>query len=529
MKKPTAGQVLNGVGLSLLAACFMFAAYRILTRTAEEANSETKVLRFAHWQLEFGIRDAFDVLAREYESTHPGVIIKQIAIPERIWRNWTTTQLIGGTAPDLIQIGRMTTTQISRFFRPISEYVDLPNPYNKGTNLEGLAWRSTFHDNLETSYNRELMDYYGVSPFNATIRAYYNQDLLRKYTGSADPPLNLPDFMEVCEQVRTRSEAEGHPVYPIAGSIRTGEILFDRLAQAVTQRLSAGLNEIGSFPVLWEDFFMAYLTGRWSFYDPPLQDALNLMREFSREMTPGFLSLSREDATFYFLQQRALMIPTGSYDISSIVDQARFPIIIAPIPIPDPDHPVYGHNLIAKPAEGGIRMNGPLGITYASKHPELALDFLRFLSSQKANQTFTDVSRWLPVIRGVEVDDAIKPFIPDRSGFPPGPTFRTGVESRRVTETQIHLLMSDSNDAIDYADIVTDQYARGMKRDLETATLRFVRNVMRDDSTYGAYEHLASTRPDNSDYAHRLTLIRMSQTRQEARYEDLTRQMDQLP
>lgn len=529
MKKPTTGQLLNGVGLTLLAACFLFSAYRIMTRAAEEADPDTKVLRFAHWQLELGIRDAFDVLAREYEAAHPGVTIKQVAIPERIWRNWTTTQLIGGTAPDLIQIGRMTTTQIARFFRPISEYVDLPNPYNEGTDLEDVAWRSTFHDNLETTYNRELMDYYGVSPFNATIRAYYNLDLLRKYTGREEPPQNLPDFLAVCEQVRTQSAAEGHPIHPIAGSRFTGDILYDRIAATQTQRLAAELNSIGSFPVLYEDFFLAYLSGRWSFYDPPLQDTLTLVRRFGQELTPGFLSLSREDATFYFLQQRALMIPTGSYDISSIVDQARFPIVIAPIPVPSPDHPVYGRNMIDTPAEGGIRMNGPFGVTYASKHPELALDFLRFLSSQRANQTFTNISRWLPVIRGVEVDDKIKPFIPVNTGFPQGPTFRSGIESRRVTETQVHLLMADTNTTIDYADIVADQYARGMLRDLETSTLRYSRNVMRDDSTFGAYEYLAATRPDNPDYQHRLELIRLSQMRQEVRYEDLTRQMALLP
>ena len=68
-----------------------------------------------------------------------------------------------------------------------------------------------------------------------------------------------------------------------------------------------------------------------------------------------------------------------------------------------------------------------------------------------------------------------------------------------------------------------------MKGDLETATLRFIRNVMRDDSTYGAYEHLASIRPDDPDYERRLSLIRMSQMRQEVRYQDLTRQMAQLP
>ena len=52
---------------------------------------------------------------------------------------------------------------------------------------------------------------------------------------------------------------------------------------------------------------------------------------------------------------------------------------------------------------------------------------------------------------------------------------------------------------------------------------------MSDDSTFGAYEHLATTRPHNPDFERRLNLIRSSQMRQEIRYEDLIRQLDQLP
>lgn len=529
MKRLTAGQVLNGIGLTLLAICFLIATVRITTRTVDRFDPETRVLRFAHWQLEGGIRDAFDVLAREYEALHPGVVVKQIAIPASVWGNWTTTQLIGGTPPDLIEIGLgVTVSQVSRFFRPITEYVEKPNPYNHGTDLETVPWRGTFHDNLESTAS---MDCYGVSPFAATYRAFYNQDLLRKFTGSEVPPGNLTDFLKMCEQVRSQSESAERPIYSIAGSTYTGYVLFDRLMATQTQRLAVELNPTGSFALRYEEFLLAYLSGRWTFQDPPLQDALNLIRRLGREMTPGFLSLSREDAMFYFLQGRALMMPTGSFDVTSIRSQAQFPVVIAPIPSPGPDHPVYGRNMIDTAAESGLRTYGSFGITNDSGQPELALDFLRFLTSQKANQTFTRISRWLPVIRGVEVDREIEPFLPKRAGFPPGPSFRWsgGIETRRITETRLHLLMSESTETVDYASAVSDLYADAMKQDLETVTDRWRRTLIRDDSAFGAYEFLSLMRPNEPDHGRRRDRVLLSQTRLETRYEDLTRKLDQLP
>lgn len=521
--------MLNGTGLILLAACFLIAAYRIATRTAEEFDPDTKVLRFAHWQLEGGIRDAFDVLAREYEAIHPNVRIRQSAIPERIWKNWTTTQLIGGTAPDLIEIGLgITTSQVVRFFLPLTEYVEQPNPYNSETDLEGVPWRSTFYDNLESTVS---MDCYAVSPFAATYRAFYNRDLLMEFTGSEVPPGNLTDFLKLCEQVRSQSRSESRPVYPIAGSTYTGYTLFDRMMATQTQRLAVELNPTGSFGLLYEEFFLAYLNGLWSLQDPPLQDAFRLIKRLGREMTPGFLSLSREDAMFYFIQGRALMMPTGSFDITSVRNQAGFPVVIGPLPSPDPRHPVYGRNMIDKAAESALRGYGGFGITASSTQPELALDFLRFLTSQKANQTFSRVSRWLPVIRGVEADPEIEPFLPDRSGFPPGRFLRWGggIETRRITETQMHELLSDSSDPEDFAEDMALPYARAMRRDLDSITVRWHRSLIRDDSAFGAYEFLALIHPDDREYERKRDKVQISQARQETRYENLVRQMDQLP
>lgn len=52
---------------------------------------------------------------------------------------------------------------------------------------------------------------------------------------------------------------------------------------------------------------------------------------------------------------------------------------------------------------------------------------------------------------------------------------------------------------------------------------------MLDDSTFGAHEFLALIRQDDMEYERRRNMVQMSQTRQETRYEDLTRQLDQLP
>src|SRR5207253_9887425 len=126
-------------------------------------NPRQITIRFAHWQLENGPRDAFEKIAAEYSKLHPGISVEQLPIPERIYPNWFITQLVGGMAPDLIQIGKGSNDErLTRFFTPLSDLASSPNPYNKGTDLEGVPMRETLFDGMEGGFVQNLIEFYAV-------------------------------------------------------------------------------------------------------------------------------------------------------------------------------------------------------------------------------------------------------------------------------------------------------------------------------------------------------------------------------
>jgi ABC-type glycerol-3-phosphate transport system substrate-binding protein len=72
-------------------------------RRREAAAVDTVTIRIAHWQLEAGAREGLAEAAAEYEKLHPHVRIIQEAIPESTYGQWMSTQLMGGTAPDIVR------------------------------------------------------------------------------------------------------------------------------------------------------------------------------------------------------------------------------------------------------------------------------------------------------------------------------------------------------------------------------------------------------------------------------------------
>ena len=163
-----------------------------------DAESEGTVLRFSHWQLEPGVRQAFEVIARDYEALHPGIKIEQLAVPGRTYSQWGRTQLIGGTAPDLMEIGQgITRGHYFKDFLPITEHVNQPNPYNRDNALADVPWRNTFHDGMAASFDDKTMECFGASLFSSTMRICVNQELLRQVTGSASFPTNFAEFQQL--------------------------------------------------------------------------------------------------------------------------------------------------------------------------------------------------------------------------------------------------------------------------------------------------------------------------------------------
>lgn len=486
----TREKLINTAGFGLVGIAYLASLiYVFMPRHAVTEKPGQITLRVAHWQLEKGLCQSFDRLAAEFTRQHPNIRIEQLVVPERIFPNWLVTQLIGGTAPDLIEIGYgIDDERIARFFVPLSLYVEQPNPYNMGTPLEQVPWRETFLDGMFSSYNGTLQDYYSAGLNMHTIRLYLNRGLYEKVMGTGAPsPRQFSDLETVFERLEEYNYRNPRqPVVAIAGSDYNGPLLLDQYLSSQTQKLILRLNPLLDFAPSKVDIQLAFLLGQWSFDTPEVQSGLALQHQIGRNLPPGFQSLRREDATFYFLQSRALMIVSGSWDVRTLKAQAPFPIDIVSIPLPGPDNPQFGKYVLGPFAENN-EVATRFGITRQSKHPAAALAFLQYMTSQRGNQLFADTSYWLPSIVGVTVPEPIRAFTPITDGYIPGFAFNAfGADARLVVSQNLYRLYWNIAPVAAFSRSVRDKLPYAVREDLLQEIKTRQHNIAHDDTTLAA-------------------------------------------
>ncbi|MCC5844558.1 MAG: carbohydrate ABC transporter substrate-binding protein [Verrucomicrobia bacterium] len=408
--------------LLVVGGAFLWSAVAIVSYRAEETPpGATVVLRLGHWQLEGGVRQGLDAVIQEYQKRNPHVHIVQDAIPESTYGMWLTTQVMGGTAPDMVQMGMLPYHVLlgyyNRYFIPLTEHVQNPNPHNQGTKHENTPWRETFKDGMRTSYIEELQEYMLVPVSQFGIRLFYNRDLLRELTGLEEAPLDYHAFLEACEMIRNQTDEHGNAYIPIAGS----GYHFTMWDHFMLAPMTYGAVRVADFnrdgAVGNNELFLAFKLGMLDFDFPPFRARFRMMREITDNIQAGFTGLGRDESVFLFAQQRAVFIPTGTWDVGSLVVQAegQFEVGVSNFPRPTRDDPVYGH-IVEGPtyerAEGGF----PFAISRNSRHPEVALDFLQFITSLEGNQKLNNIIGWIPSVLGAEMPPELEAFEPNLEG-----------------------------------------------------------------------------------------------------------------
>jgi len=433
----TFGRVFTSIhtyfALGVVFAVYLWSVVVIATFRSKENDPNAIVLRLGHWQLEASVREGLNEMARQYAETHPNVSIVQDAIPEATYGQWVSTQLMGGTAPDILQVNGMLPPNIwlsyfNRYFLTLTRYVNMPNPHNKGTELAAMPLRRTFKDGMKTAYVTEMQEYMSIPLSQFGVRIFYNKDLLKKITGSDVAPLDYRKFLAVCQEIQdTTNPVSGQAYIPIAGSMyhfaHWDAMMFAPMSYGAFRRADYNRDAfLGN-----DETFVAFKTGMLDFTYPPYACWLKMLREVTDYFQVGYTGLGRDEAVFLFAQQRAVFMTTGTWDARSLQQQAegQFEVGIMDFPLPSRDDPVYGDV-----AEGRIYESPAAGfqfsITRSSKHPEVALDFLLFLASQKGNEKFNGIIGWIPAITGTEVDELLANFEPHLEGIYPNANFNLG-------------------------------------------------------------------------------------------------------
>ena len=424
--------------LLVLVGAFIWSAVMIATRRTAETPKGVSVIRIGHWQLEGGVRDGFNKLADEFSklpairAKYGQVRIVQDSIPESIYPQWVSTQMMGGTAPDLLEIGMGLSPPIwlayqNRYFFSLSDLAASPNPFNVGTPLEGMPLKNTFSDGMRSGYQEELQQYMRVPLSRFTARVFYNKDLLKKLTGLDHPPADYRGFLDVCQKIAACTNDRGQPYIPISSSKYHVGMWQGGTCDPLTYPLlfQADFNRDGSIGN--DETFVGFRKGVLSFDSPPIKARFRAVRQLNQQSQTGFTGLTRDEAVFPFAQQRAVFISTGTWDVSSLVEQAngKFSVGVMNFPHPTPDDPEYG-KFIYGPNFDPANQGFPFGVTRFSKNPDLAKDFLLYLSSAEGNRKLNEAIGWIPSVIEVPLPPLLRDFKPVNQGVYPAMNLEIG-------------------------------------------------------------------------------------------------------
>jgi len=424
------------------------------------------------------VRDGLNFVAEKYNEMRkargqPEIVFRQLPITEKGYGQWVTTQLMGGTAPDLIEMGlglpwAVWVNYRARYFVPVTQEILRPNPYNKGvlfrylgkmTPGEEVPWKETYIDAMGNPI-AELQEYYdmGLSAFGC--RLFYNAELLEKLSGKLaqagkwpraidKPPTDFREFLQLCDALHELQDERGRPYLPIAASGYPLHTMWGQIPEPLTGLVQDDVDEnMDGYPSNDETFF-TILSGRVKFDDPRILKIMKLTRELGKRFQQGWKGLSRDDAVGLFIQQRSLFISTGSWDGMTLKAQAEsaprpFTVRIAQYPTVSPQDPEWAELGLGRNSEW--RGTGfPFGLTKTSKHPELVLDFLRFAASQKINEELNRVIGWIPVIQGAKPSEFLAAFAPNIDGPRKGWELNLGGRSQTVVD-QVNPLLQLGQD-----------------------------------------------------------------------------------
>jgi len=472
----------------VLGVVLLYGILRTSSLLPHRLHEDTRItLRLAHWNLHAGQREAYDALISEYEALHPDIRVLQLPVPVRAWPAWQQTQLIGGTAPDIMQIGAnrgATDATIARFFLPLTREATQPNPYNQGSSLEGRPWRDTFFDGLTSDwvFFPALQDIHGIPTQLMSLRFYYNSDLLRLVTGSDQMPAHLDEFKALHAATRRFQQQSQRPVLTLAGSGDYGSFLTTRILASHTSDLRMKLDHRKILTQSSLANLISHLNREWSLDRPELLQALDVARTFGEAMPPGFLQLKRDDAALAFTQGRAVAMISGSWDYALLERECPFPLRVAPLPILQP-----GMKAVS---EAGTQLNAIFAITRASRHPQQALDLLHYLTSQDAAARFAFRTQTLPATVEIPLLNAnLQIFAPEVSPKLPGLSLSLGPSTAGWFQANAHRLFAAESTAGTFAQTTSKAYRDAAIADASNELSRLRRSSQRDDSVLVALAH----------------------------------------
>ncbi len=294
-----------------------------------------------------------------------------------------------------------------------------------------------------------------------TMRIYYNKDLYKEIIGTDVPPKTYQELLDVWAKIKEYANKNNKPYVPIAGSKTQSEMFrwkfLPTFFYTLNRKCDYDFNGAADRYETWR----AFKEKKWDFSAPQLIYSWECMADIAQNFQDGWVAAQRDDAAFMFIQKRAVMIASGSWDASSLIDQVdgAFKIGVFDFLIPT-EHPVYKKYVKGQVSEATIGGGIPWAITKQSKNRDICIDFLRFCTTKKNNEEFNKAITWLPIIKGCKLSDVLKPFKPEIRGFVGNFDYQISQEMRLRSQGDKWNLFTGRTSPQQYGDTLQEIFIR---------------------------------------------------------------------
>lgn len=464
----------------------------VAVRNGLNSNGSEQLLRITHWQLEPGFREALQQAIDDYNAqaaiAGKAVRVEQTPLPLELYKQFLNVHLLAGTAPDIMQVGdfSLAQTHAANFLLPLDGPLGLPSAYDAGEDLVG-TWRQHFNNDLiDGRLGTDGRTYRVPLAAGGTQRIFYNDGLLqiakevlyrsleldvapawlqglladdpdsapvaisrdssglRRWAASPAPPETFGQFVLVCEALQLYASLQRlEDLVPIAAHKQVVQALIPQFQASFIHPRASEFDFDSDGLATYLEFQAALDTGLLELSENRVRALFAMWRRLVEFFPPGFQGLERDHAMRRFLSGSALFLPAGSWDAAGILGTGEvlqprsFRVgVMGPV-VPGPNDR-WGR--LSPQLANETQIGGGLHFAVRKESPlaDYAVDFLQYLTSTEANQTFINRSGWLPIVRGVQPHPVMQPFMPRRDGVHPG--MMGGFFNRSGSETLNNLI-----------------------------------------------------------------------------------------
>jgi ABC-type glycerol-3-phosphate transport system substrate-binding protein len=353
--------------------------------------------------------NVYNKIVAEYGKANPKVQVK-VAYTEFAdaaqWNTWLNSQLIGGSAPDVVSILYVPAMENFRkgLVVNLKPYLDKPNAFDP----KKRSWMESYSSGL---INQSMDNTNGAVPSvplaTVAVKVFYNKELFNK-AGIKNPPKTYSELIEVSQKL----QAAGITPFIAPNKSPSDNVLnwlhrmfMDQMIEPLLPQLDRDKSGIVEF----NEIAAGVKSGIIDVEKAPWSESIALVKDFSKYWYPGFNGMDKVTAMDLFIKQQGAMIMETGDNFRKIIENPdrKFDVAFFPFPyLTKKDSPLAVEKLYEM--GGAPQQSFAIPNSVKGEKLEAAVNFLQFLSSEKGAALFADGFWWTPPIKDGALPEKLK-------------------------------------------------------------------------------------------------------------------------